>query len=81
MPRRGSSKPPAEPVVKPHGCDFVLVNYIGFRDKGMLLIGGCTDPMEDRRLGKYGICRRHMHSGSRAIRGSSRLYVGRLPWQ
>ena len=22
MPRRGSSKPPAEPVVKPYGCDF-----------------------------------------------------------
>ncbi len=21
MPRRGSSKPPAEPVVKPYGCD------------------------------------------------------------
>ncbi len=24
MPRRGSSKPPAEPVVKPYGCDFVI---------------------------------------------------------
>jgi hypothetical protein len=23
MPRRGSSKPPAEPVVKPYGCDFM----------------------------------------------------------
>ena len=23
MPRRGSSKPPAEPVVKPYGCDFI----------------------------------------------------------
>ena len=23
MPRRGSSKPPAEPVVKPYGCDFL----------------------------------------------------------
>ena len=23
MPRRGSSKPPAEPVVKPYGCDSV----------------------------------------------------------
>lgn len=22
MPRRGSSKPPAEPVVKPYGCDL-----------------------------------------------------------
>ena len=22
MPRRGSSKPPAEPVVKPYGCDW-----------------------------------------------------------
>lgn len=24
MPRRGSSKPPAEPVVKPYGCDFAV---------------------------------------------------------
>lgn len=24
MPRRGSSKPPAEPVVKPYGCDCDL---------------------------------------------------------
>ena len=24
MPRRGSSKPPAEPVVKPHGCDYEI---------------------------------------------------------
>lgn len=24
MPRRGSSKPPAEPVVKPYGCDLIL---------------------------------------------------------
>ncbi len=24
MPRRGSSKPPAEPVVKPYGCDLPL---------------------------------------------------------
>ncbi len=24
MPRRGSSKPPAEPVVKPYGCDFSI---------------------------------------------------------
>lgn len=28
MPRRGSSKPPAEPVVKPYGCDFLkLTNH------------------------------------------------------
>lgn len=27
MPRRGSSKPPAEPVVKPYGCD--LKNMVG----------------------------------------------------
>ena len=25
MPRRGSSKPPAEPVVKPYGCDFRML--------------------------------------------------------
>lgn len=27
MPRRGSSKPPAEPVVKPYGCDL-LANLV-----------------------------------------------------
>ena len=28
MPRRGSSKPPAEPVVKPYGCDLTqFQNY------------------------------------------------------
>ncbi|MDE6889076.1 MAG: hypothetical protein K2P45_10610, partial [Eubacterium sp.] len=26
MPRRGSSKPPAEPVVKPYGCDLYQMN-------------------------------------------------------
>ena len=26
MPRRGSSKPPAEPVVKPYGCDLNQVH-------------------------------------------------------
>ena len=29
MPRRGSSKPPAEPVVKPYGCDC-FVNKLFF---------------------------------------------------
>ncbi len=28
MPRRGSSKPPAEPVVKPYGCDCSDGGYI-----------------------------------------------------
>lgn len=28
MPRRGSSKPPAEPVVKPYGCDWTHVEQL-----------------------------------------------------
>lgn len=28
MPRRGSSKPPAEPVVKPYGCDCLLMFFL-----------------------------------------------------
>lgn len=50
MPRRGSSKPPAEPVVKPYGCDFAE-NYMmtardyaewGAYDEAVLVLGCCT---------------------------------------
>ncbi len=34
MPRRGSSKPPAEPVVKPYGCD--LTNPMPLKDNAIL---------------------------------------------
>lgn len=38
MPRRGSSKPPAEPVVKPYGCDCPPMNP----GAAMLIDGGAT---------------------------------------
>ena len=39
MPRRGSSKPPAEPVVKPYGCDFLTKNQILLvNNKKMIII-------------------------------------------
>mgnify|MGYP007083675846 CR=1 FL=1 len=38
MPRRGSSKPPAEPVVKPYGCDFYLGNFSKYNKEHPLFI-------------------------------------------
>ena len=34
MPRRGSSKPPAEPVVKPYGCDFDTFHHAAEQGRG-----------------------------------------------
>ncbi len=31
---------------------FTLVNYIGFRDRGMLLAGGCGDTNGSPQIGK-----------------------------
>lgn len=31
---------------------YAVVNYIGFRDKGVLLAGGCGDSNADRALGR-----------------------------
>lgn len=37
MPRRGSSKPPAEPVVKPYGCDFPNAGHLSVYHSCFLL--------------------------------------------
>ena len=33
-------------------CQFTLINYIGFHDKGMLLAGGCGDTNGKPRIGE-----------------------------
>ena len=38
MPWRGLSRPPAEPVVKPYGCDWSLSQLQFYKGKGYLYL-------------------------------------------
>ena len=51
MPRRGSSKPPAEPVVKPYGCDFapkqlIMIGFIAYVKKSQFTKSVEVDDMK-----------------------------------
>lgn len=49
--------------------NFALVNYIGFRDKGMLLAGGCGDTNGRPQIGKTGHLEEAYEFGKRIYQG------------
>lgn len=49
--------------------NFALVNYIGFRDKGMFLAGGCGDTNGRPQIGKTGYLQKAYEFGRQIYQG------------